>query len=154
MELQQLNILLADDDMDDCMFFRQALHEISASSHLTVVEDGEKLMSHLVENSDSLPLVLFLDINMPRKNGIECLTEIRKNGKLKNLPVVMFSTSNSWETINMLFRTGAHVFIHKPSDFAQLKQVIHHAIPLASDKLFAGTPVNYILNASKSERPR
>jgi DNA-binding NarL/FixJ family response regulator len=58
----------------------------------------------------------------------------------------MFSTSNSWDTINMLFKSGAHVYIHKPNDFAQLKQVIHHAIPLAAEKIFSNKPIKYVLN--------
>ncbi len=153
MILKEIDILLADDDVDDCMFFRKALAEISTSSRLTVVNDGEELMKYLYENSAHLPHVIFLDINMPRKNGLECLAEIRRSELLKNIPVVMFSTTNSWDTINTLFRSGAHVYIHKPSDFAQLKQVIHHAIPLAAEKIFSSNPLKYILNASNNDRP-
>ncbi len=154
MTLERNDILLADDDIDDCLFFKKALEQILESSNLIIVNDGEKLMKYLVENSDNLPLVLFLDINMPRKNGMECLAEIRQNKKLAGLPVVMFSTTNSWDTINMLFKSGAHVYIHKPSDFAQLKQVIHHAIPLAAENLTSKNPLKYILNASNNDRPR
>ena len=154
MDLKKLNILLADDDTDDCLFFKQALEELSVSATLTTVSDGEQLMNYLAENSECLPIVLFLDLNMPRKNGLECLEEIRKNEKLKDLPVVIFSTSNSWDTINMLFKSGAHVYIHKPSDFTQLKQVIHHAIPLAAEKIFSNNPIKYILNAANNDRPK
>ena len=94
-------------------------------------------MIYLNDNLENLPDVLFLDINMPRKNGVECLAEIKKNIKLKDLPVVMFSTTNGWDTINSLFNTGANVYIHKPGDFAQLKQVIQHALPIASEKATA-----------------
>jgi CheY-like chemotaxis protein len=153
MNLENMNILLADDDKDDCIFFQKALEGVSKYSHLTIVNDGEKLMDYLLANSEQLPHVLFLDINMPRKNGLECLSEIRQNEKLKNLPVVMFSTNNSWDTINMLFKSGAHVYIHKPSDFAQLKQVIHNAIPLATE-IIAKNPLKYILNASNNDRPK
>ena len=154
MNLKQLNILLADDDIDDCLFFKQAIEELSISSHLKIVHDGDHLMNYLSDNSEHLPHVLFLDINMPRKNGIECLTEIRSDKKLKDLPVIMFSTSNSWDTIDLLFKSGAHVYIHKPSDFAQLKQVIHHAIPIAAEKIFSNSPLKYILNASNNTRPK
>lgn len=147
MSLKQLNILLADDDVDDCNFFKKALKEISISSKLTIVNDGENLIKYLNENSQDLPHVLFLDINMPRKNALECLDEIRKNNMIKDLPVVMFSTNNVWDTINMLFKSGAHVYIHKPSDFGQLKQVIYHAIPLATHNIFSNNPLKYILNA-------
>ena len=147
MNLKQLNILLADDDSDDCLFFKKALGELLFSTHLTIVHDGEQLMNYLSENSENLPDILFLDISMPRKNGFECLSEIKQNKKLKDLPVVMLSTSNSKDTISMVFKIGAHVYIHKPGDFAQLKQVIHHALPIATEKLFSNSPVKYILNA-------
>ena len=67
MTLKKINILLADDDHDDCHFFKLALKELSIDSNLTVVHDGEELMKYLNENTDHLPLILFLDINMPRK---------------------------------------------------------------------------------------
>lgn len=154
MPLKNLNVLLADDDTDDCYFFKKALKEIAVSSYLDIVHDGEQLMSYLLKNSEHLPTVLFIDINMPRKNGLECLSEIKQNKKLKDIPIVMFSTSNSLDTINMLFRCGAHIYIHKPSDFEQLKQVIHHAIPIATDETHINKPLKYILNAANSERPK
>ena len=147
MNLKQLKILLADDDTDDCLFFRKALEELLLPAHLTTVPDGEQLMNYLSENSENLPDILFLDISMPRKNGLDCLSEIKQNKKMKDLPVVMLSTSNSKDTINMVFEIGAHVYIHKPGDFAQLKQVIHHALPIATEKSFSNSPVKYILNA-------
>lgn len=154
MDIKKINIVLADDDEDDCMFFKNALEAISLSTHLTIVNDGEKLMRYLADNAAHLPQVVFLDINMPRKNGLECLKEIRKNEQFKDIAVVMFSTSNSWDTINMLFKSGAHVYIHKPSDFGQLKQVIYNAIPLAAEKIFSNNPIKYILNASNNDRPK
>jgi CheY-like chemotaxis protein len=149
--INKLNILLADDDIDDCLFFKHALEELALSIRLTTVHDGEQLMTYLSENSQHLPAVLFLDINMPRKTGLECLSEIKRNSKLRDIPVVMFSTSNSWDTINMLFNSGSHVYIHKPSDFTQLKQVIHHALPIAAEEVFSISPLKYILNASNGD---
>ncbi len=156
MNTKHLNILLADDDLDDCNFFKHALEELSPSAQLTTVHDGEELMNYLSENSsrNEGTDVLFLDINMPRKTGLECLSEIKRDPKLKDIPVVMFSTSNSWDTINMLFKSGSDVYIHKPSDFAQLKQVIHHAIPIAAEQVFSISPLKYILNASNGGRPK
>ncbi len=79
MNSKQLHILLADDDIDDCNFFDKALQALPISSNLTTVRDGERLMKYLGENSKQLPNVLFLDINMPRKSGFECLSEIKEN---------------------------------------------------------------------------
>ena len=148
MNTKKLNILLADDDLDDCNFFKEALEALPVTTNLTTVNDGEQLMNYLLENTDHLPHVLFLDINMPRKNGFECLSDIKHHDKLKDLPVVMFSTSNVQDKIKILFKTGADVYIHKPSNFAQLVQVIHHALPLAAENIFSNGKLKYILNAA------
>ena len=147
MKLKKLNILLADDDTDDCTFFQEAVEDLKLSAQLTVARDGVELMQQLTSKEKELPDVLFLDINMPRKNGHECLLEIKASKKLKELPVVMFSTSNSLDKINMLFKLGAHVYILKPGDFTQLKQVIHHALPIATEKISLEKRIKYILNA-------
>src|ERR1039457_5741545 len=88
-----LNILLADDDADDRFLFEKALKEIPITTHLTTVHDGDQLINYLSENSEHLPDLLFLDLSMPRKTGFECLSEIKENKKLNDLPVIMFSTS-------------------------------------------------------------
>ena len=136
----QLNILLAEDDQDDRDFFDMALKEIPISTHLTTVYDGEQLMNYLYKNSEYLPNVLFLDLNMPRKNGFECLCEIKENEKLKDLLVVMFSTSYPRDSIyeedmiNRLLKIGAHDFIRKSDNLAQLKQFIHQVINRVAEK--------------------
>jgi CheY-like chemotaxis protein len=147
MNSKQLNILLADDDIDDCDFFKEALAALSQTTTLTIVHDGDALMNHLSANSERLPHVLFLDINMPRKNGFECLSEIKRDEKLRDLPVIMFSTSGAPDKINILFNDGADVYIRKPSNFAQLVQVIHHALPMAAENIFSNGKLKYILNA-------
>lgn len=147
MNSKQLNILLADDDIDDCHFFKAALEALPQTTKLTVVHDGDALMNHLTENTERLPHVLFLDINMPRKNGFECLSEIKNNETLKDLPVVMFSTSAAQDKINILFKNGADVYVRKPSDFAQLVQIIHHALPMAAENIFSNGKLKYVLNA-------
>lgn len=144
---KSFKILLADDDFDDCNFFKDALEALPQTTTLTTVHDGDELMSYLTENAEQLPHVLFLDINMPRKNGFECLAEIKQHNKLKDLPVVMFSTSNEHDKINVLFKTGADVYVRKPSNFAQLVQIIHHALPLAAENIFSNGKIKYILNA-------
>ncbi len=125
-----LQILLADDDKDDSLFFKMALDGLSVPTNLASVINGEELMSHLLENSDALPDVLFLDLNMPRKNGFECLSEIKLNQKLKSLPVIIFSTSYEQEVVNQLYFNGAQYFIRKPPEFSQLKKIIQHTFEL------------------------
>ncbi len=149
MSLKELNIVLADDDMDDCNFFKDALETLPQTTKLITVHNGDELMNFLLENTERLPHVLFLDINMPCKNGFECLSEIKNNEKLKDLPVVMFSTSGSQDKISILFKNGADVYIRKPSNFAQLVQVIHHALPMAAENIFSNGKLKYVLNACK-----
>ena len=130
MSVRPLNILLADDDMDDCLFFNEALEEMAVSTQLSAVHDGEQLMQLLNNETQKLPDILFLDINMPRKNGFECLTEIKQNKKLNYFPIVIFSTSFEQEVVNRLYNSGAHFFIRKPSEFALFKKIILHTLTL------------------------
>ena len=146
-KIKKLTILLADDDIDDCNFFKQALDKLSLSTNLKTVKDGEELMLLLNNETIDLPHILFLDINMPRKNGFECLSEIKKNERLKDLPIVIFSTSNTKENINHAFKVGANIYIRKPGNFNQLMQVIQHSIPIASDEIVSNNQLKYILNA-------
>lgn len=125
MNSNPLSILLADDDLDDCLFFKEAVEELSLPTQLSTMHDGEQLMLHLHNETNRLPDVLFLDLNMPRKNGFECLSEIKLNQKLKQLPVIIFSTSFEQEVVNLLYKNGAQYFIRKPSEFLQFKKIIH-----------------------------
>jgi len=124
-----VNILLADDDIDDCVFFKEGLAEAMLSANLTTVHDGEQLM-RLLNETKEFPDVLFLDLNMPRKNGFECLSEIKRNPKLNHFPIVIFTTSIEQEIVNQLYENGAQYFIRKPSEFSQFKRIIQHTIPL------------------------
>lgn len=123
-------LLLADDDMDDCLFFQEAIDELGLSINVRVVNDGVELMDFLTGHSVELPDVLFLDLNMPRKSGFECLSEIKLIDSLKDLPVVIFSTSFDLDVVNKLYDNGAHYYIRKPGDFKILKNVILEATTL------------------------
>ena len=147
MNLQDLNIVLADDDSDDCFFFEEAVTTFIPPANFTAVHDGEQLMKLLGDETNKLPDVLFLDLNMPRKNGFECLTEIKKHEKLKHLPVVIFSTSHSYDDINITFKTGSDIYVRKPSNYEQLLQLIQHALPMAAENIATKGKLKYILNA-------
>lgn len=123
-----IQLLLADDDKDDCDLFKDALDELSMSADLSTVHDGEQLMHMLSSAEGKLPRLLFLDLNMPRKNGFECLAEIKSNTELKDLPVIIFSTSSDNNIVNSLYNNGAHFYISKPNEFEKLKNVIQAAI--------------------------
>ena len=139
MDSEPLNILLADDDTDDCCFFKEALRDIPIATNLNIVRDGEQLMSYLSKNSEHLPDVLYLDLSMPRKNGFECLTEIKESEKLKDLIVIVFSTSFPRDMIyednmiKLLLKLGAYDYIRKSGDMAQLTQVIHNTLNMVAE---------------------
>lgn len=119
--------------MDDRLFFEDAIEELFTSYKLSTVTDGVELMELLSDDSEQLPDILFLDINMPRKNGCECLAEIKANDMLKEIPVVIFSTSLDMEIVNKLYENGAHYYIRKPGDFNVLKKVIYQATVLLKE---------------------
>ena len=132
MSESHFNLVLADDDVDDCMFFKEALEELPLSATLSTVNDGIELMNFLASETDGLPDILFLDLNMPRKSGTECLSEIKFNNKLKHIPVVIFSTAFDMEVVDLLYQTGAHHYIRKPGEYFKLKQVIFEAFTLTT----------------------
>ncbi len=143
-----LSVLLADDDIDDRLFFHKALSGIPISSHLTTVHDGEQLMSYLFEHIGTLPAILFLDLSMPLKNGFERqVGEISENEKLKNLPVVVFTTSSrqnicfEQSLINTLFKFGAQEYVRKPTDVADLQEIIHRALVLVMETVSSNDAV-------------
>ena len=117
--IKQMKVLLADDDEDDRFFFAKALKKFSTTASLVSVEDGSELMKYLSKRTDNLPDILFLDINMPRKNGYECLLEIKSNKDMKDLPVVMYSTSLEEGMADTLYQKGAHCYLRKV-DFPDL----------------------------------
>lgn len=127
-----LNLLLADDDTDDCFFFKEALEELNISAKLTTVNDGVQLMKLLSAKETQLPDALFIDLNMPRKSGFECLSEIKVIDKLMNLPVIIFSTSLDIDVVNLLYEKGAYYYVRKPGEFDKLKKVIFEAVTLTS----------------------
>ena len=126
------NIFLADDDADDRDFFANALKEINVQTELATACDGIELMTTLAETvtDPPPPHVIFLDLNMPRKNGFECLREIREAPKLKNIPIVIFSTSFNEHEIDKTFSLGANCYICKPNTHQKLKQVIEKVLAL------------------------
>lgn len=112
-----VNLLLADDDIDDRELFIDIIKEIHPNIFVNTVADGAELMSLLTENNGNLPDLLFLDLNMPGKNGKQCLQEIRSNAVLKNLPVIIYSTSSRNQDIKDTYTIGANLYFRKPNTF-------------------------------------
>jgi CheY-like chemotaxis protein len=130
MENEPIHVLLADDDEDDRLFFKEAFEELKINTVVKTVNDGEELMKYLTRNNHVLPHILFLDLNMPFKTGMECLTEIKSLDHLKDLAIAIYSTSASEKEIEETFVQGANIYIKKPSDFNTLKKVLSEVITI------------------------
>jgi CheY-like chemotaxis protein len=132
--LEEINILLADDDKGDCMLFKEALEELPLNTHLSLVHDGEELLKVITQVGSKLPDVLFLDLNMPRKNGFATLGEIKRTAGIQDLPVIIYSTASDRETVKKVYWDAAYYYIAKPTDFHKLKKVIYEALMLITSK--------------------
>lgn len=128
MNKEYINIALADDDEDDRFFFTEAFEELKIKNKVLTFKDGIELMVYLEQESNLLPDLLFLDLNMPKKSGIECLKEIKANKKFKDLIIAIYSTSSSEEDVENTFVLGANIYITKPSDFEKLKKVLSEVV--------------------------
>jgi len=125
-----LHILLADDDDDDRLFFKDAIEEVKVKTVVTMVNDGVELMDYLNKFDIQLPNLVFLDLNMPRKGGMECLKEIRSNNRLKDISIAIYSTSGLEKDIEETFVKGANIYIKKPNDFEVLKDILAKVITI------------------------
>ncbi|WP_373522392.1 response regulator [Aquiflexum sp.] len=144
-----LKIILADDDEADRLLFKEAFFELKSGITIETVNDGMELMNLMHSTkSEDLPQILFLDINMPQKTGMDCLKEIRADDRFKNVSIAIYSTSSSEKDMEQTFIHGANVYIHKPNSFEKLKRVLEKAIINA--KVYQDPPFNkenFLLNA-------
>lgn len=116
------NILQIDDDSDDCELFMEALEAVSPAKYMAIYSPVEALRKLM--QKEILPDVIFLDLNMPIMSGLEFLTEIKKEEGLKEIPIIIFSTSQLDDIIREAKAHGAHDFISKPNNFNDLKQIL------------------------------
>lgn len=128
MENEIFHILLADDDEGDRLLFTDAFSELKIITDVRSVNNGMQLLKLLNSEGVRLPHFLFLDLNMPGKNGLECLKEIRSNSKLKNMAIAIYSTSENETDIEESFLNGANIYITKPANYNLLKQVLERAV--------------------------
>lgn len=124
------SIILTDDDEDDRDIFRSALQSIHPDVVLHTFADGEELRAFLCHEPTELPHLVFLDINMPRLNGFECLAMLRERFKPQELPVVMYTTSNDRADQEKAARLGANLYARKPSDYKELKNLINRVLAI------------------------
>jgi CheY-like chemotaxis protein len=119
---------------------KEAFSEIKIKTIVQTVNSGIQLMDFLMKEENTLPYILFLDLNMPPKNGLDCLKEIRSTERLKDLFVAIYSTSDNEKDMEETFEEGANIYITKPSDFNVLKQLLYKAV--SSTLIYQGNTFN------------
>jgi CheY-like chemotaxis protein len=119
-----LNILYAEDDLDDQLLLQDALTTAGLNHRLRFVANGEELLSDLQNEDVRRPDLILLDLNMPKMDGRKALEEIKRNQLYKNIPVVILTTSSTQEDINICYKRGVNSFITKPPSFDELVQAL------------------------------
>lgn len=114
-----MTILYADDDKDDRELLSEALGKIDPSISCITAHDGREALS-ILENKETLPDYIFLDVNMPVMDGKRCLAELKKDVALRNIPVVICSTTSNAREIVDLYKMGACDFLSKANSFSEL----------------------------------
>jgi CheY-like chemotaxis protein len=118
-------IFIADDDQDDRLLFLDAVQDLNLRAVVETACDGQELLNILDKTAERLPDMIFLDINMPLKNGFDCLEEIRsRKDALKEVKIIMFSTSKNQDNIDLSYQLGADFYAVKPSSFQGLKNLL------------------------------
>src|SRR6187401_1671045 len=115
--MEPVKVILTDDDKDSQKIFKDALARTKIPAELITADNGQQLMEKLHDPGHPTPDVIFLDINMPKKNGKECLVEIKSNKNLKDIPCVMYSASGTEKDIEETYRAGANLYVTKPMSF-------------------------------------
>ena len=119
-----LRFFLVDDDTDDTLIFKEVLQDVNPAIDFKSASDGEEALYILKQSDAKLPDIIFLDLNMPRMDGKECLVELKKDAQLKRIPVVMYTTSSLSKDIEETLQKGAVCFITKPTNLKELKNIL------------------------------
>lgn len=116
--------LLVDDDIDDTFLFEEILTEVDSSIRFRNAMHGQAALELLRSTAQDLPDLIFLDLNMPKMDGKQCLLELKSDPGLKHIPVIMYTTSSQSRDIEQTMLNGAICFITKPTDLNELKYII------------------------------
>jgi CheY-like chemotaxis protein len=119
-----LRLMIVDDDADDRMLFVQSVKEIDETIECIVAKDGQEALKLLSQPQFELPNFIFLDLRMPRVGGKRCLIELKKDERLKNIPVVIYTTSREVKESQELKELGAVHFISKPGSPDEIYYVV------------------------------
>ncbi len=124
---EKITLMLVDDDSDDIYFFLKAVKKIPGFYECITAKHGEDAL-HQLEEANALPDYIFLDLNMPRMNGKNCIIALKNNNRLKHIPVIIYSTSAAHSDINTMLALGAVYYLPKPMEIAMLPGMISEAL--------------------------
>ena len=124
MSSRSFSIILADDDDDDYDFFAEAIHSFAPQVTISRALDGADLVNILEASPAELPDLIFLDLNMPCRNGFECLGVLKTTEKWKNIPVIIYSTSAFADLVDTTFNLGANLYVQKPGDYGDIMKTV------------------------------
>ena len=130
-----LQILLVDDDLDDRDIFIWVMRKIYSPSIIATAADGLEALD-MLRREDYRPDLVFLDLNMPRMNGLDCLRTIRQDDKLNDLAVIIYSTSSNPHDITQSQAAGATDYIVKGNELATIKRELIQALKKLAPRLF------------------
>ena len=126
-----MKIVLIDDDRDDGQLFKEVLSEIDSSIEFIHHEESRKGLENLLNDVNTIPNLIFLDINLPIISGWQCLKEFKNHEQLRNVPVIMYTTSSQQKEKDIAHQLGAAGFITKPDDYFRLKQILESEVEKA-----------------------
>ena len=117
-----IRVMLVEDNPSDARLMIEALRDADFDGDLRIVHDGVEAMNHLRERTQSLPDLVLLDLNLPRKDGREVLAEMKRDPLLRHIPVVVLSTSRNEQDVRRSYELGANAFLSKPAEMNELFQ--------------------------------
>lgn len=130
-QAKTITILIAEDDADDRLLAQEALDRIETTKSVEFVENGEELMDYLLRrgsyshlNNSPQPCLLIIDLNMPKKDGREAIKEIKTNPHLRQIPIIVFTTSKDPDDICNTYQLGINSYIAKPPSFEELTKIM------------------------------
>lgn len=132
MEHEKYDIILVEDNPNDAELMVHSLKKNHLANKLIVLEDGEQALNYIFcrgqyakRDSDELPKVIFLDLKLPKVNGLEVLEQVKSNDKTKQIPIVIVTSSKEDPDIEAAYRLGANSYVVKPVDFDKFKETIN-----------------------------
>jgi CheY-like chemotaxis protein len=137
------SVVLADDDADHALLFGRVLDQVDPSKKLHIVRDGQELLSFLTQQ---VPDLLFLDLNMPARHGLECLWEIRQTLRLKDLPVVVYTSSTQMTDIQRSYLHEADLYMVKPFNSVHLRNALELILSMEWKKQYSAQKHYFINN--------